>query len=102
MRREAHRRGYDVHRGYVLAICADKLRVGAAIPPIQGPSRVPRKCNCGPAVFDGAKFQDLGNTPATLQSARAADFIGRLPGHVLEVANAEQAYVQVEMQRGLT
>ena len=36
-------------------------------------------------------FQDLGSALAALQAAKVADFNGRLHGHALEVAEAEQA-----------
>ena len=43
-------------------------------------------------------FQDLGSSPATLDASRAVDAYGAAPGHVIEVADAEQAYVQAEMK----
>ena len=47
---------------------------------------------------DEATFGGLGSAPATLEAAKAADFYGCLPGHVVEVADGEQAYVQAEMK----
>ena len=35
---------------------------------------------------------------ATLQAAKAVDFFGCLPNHVIEVVDAEQAYIQAEMK----
>ena len=46
-------------------------------------------------------FQDLVNAPATLQAVqapRAAVVYGRLPEHYIEVADAEQAYIQAGMK----
>ena len=40
----------------------------------------------------------MGSTPATLEAAKAADFCGCLPGHVIEIADGEQAHVQAEMK----
>ena len=48
--------------------------------------------------YDAAIFQDLGSAPATLEAARAADAYGCSPGNAIEVADAEQAYVQAEME----
>jgi hypothetical protein len=45
-----------------------------------------------------AIFQDLGSSPATLQAAKAVDFFGCLPNHVVEIADAEQAYIQADMK----
>ena len=66
-----------------------------------------RTCK-GRVVFQGnqvydqnykcAIFQDLGSSPATLQAAKAADCFGRLPEHAIEIADAEQAYVQADMK----
>ena len=44
-------------------------------------------------------FQDLGSSLATLQAAKAVDFCGCLPNHVIEVVDAEHAYIQAEMKR---
>ena len=48
--------------------------------------------------WEVALFQDLGSNPATLDASRFADFYGIAPGHGLEVADAEQAYVQADME----
>ena len=48
--------------------------------------------------YDAAMFQDMGSAPATLEASRAADAHGCVPGHEVEVADAEQAYVQALMK----
>ena len=48
--------------------------------------------------YEAAMFQDLGSSLATLDASRAADAFGAVPGHAIEVADAEQAYVQAEMK----
>ena len=40
----------------------------------------------------------MGSSLATLQAAKAVDFYGCLPGHCIEVADAEQAYIQADIQ----
>ncbi len=40
---------------------------------------------------------DLGNSPATIESARLCDFYGCLKGHQVSVADAYQAYIQAEL-----
>ena len=62
----------------------------------------------GRAVFSGsavvyqfhdeAAFRGMGSSRATLEAAKAVDFYGCLPGHAIEIADGEQAYVQAEMQ----
>ena len=44
--------------------------------------------------FEAALFQDLGNSPATFEAARWADFFGCLPGNSVQMADAIQAYIQ--------
>ena len=56
---------------------------------------------CVDKAYDHAIFQDLVNAPATLQAVqapRAAVVYGRLPEHYIEVADAEQAYIQAGMK----
>ena len=40
----------------------------------------------------------MGSSLATLQAAKAVDFFGCVPGHAIEIADAEQAYIQAEMK----
>ncbi len=47
--------------------------------------------------FEQATFMDLGNSPATIESARLCDFYGCLKGHQVSVADAVQAYIQAEL-----
>ena len=54
-------------------------------------ARFDQKCDC-------VIFQDLGRALATLQAAKASDFFGCLPGHSLEIADADQACIQAEMK----
>ena len=44
--------------------------------------------------YEAATFEDMGSSPATLESSRACDLYGCAPGHDIEMADAEQAYVQ--------
>ena len=48
--------------------------------------------------YEAAIFQDLGSALATLDASRAVDAYGCVPGHAIEVADAEQAYVQADMR----
>ena len=41
-----------------------------------------------------ALFEDLGSSPATLESSKMVDAYGLMPGHDAEDADAEQAYTQ--------
>ncbi len=40
---------------------------------------------------------DMGNSPATIESARLCDFYGCINWHMLSVADAVQAYIQAEL-----
>ena len=43
-------------------------------------------------------FQDLGSSPANMDASRAADCYGCFPGHDIEIADAEQAYIQADLK----
>ena len=47
--------------------------------------------------FEQATFMDMGNSPATIESARLCDIYGCLKGHMVAVANVVQAYIQAEL-----
>ena len=42
--------------------------------------------------WEAAVFQDMGNSPATMDASRACDCYGSMPGNKTEIADAEQAY----------
>ena len=44
-----------------------------------------------------AIFQDLGSCPATMETGKIADAYGCFPGHDVEQADADQAYVQADL-----
>ena len=47
--------------------------------------------------WEAAFFQDLGNSPATFEASRWADFYGCIPGHNVKLADAIQAYIQARL-----
>ena len=98
VRREARDKGFDVHLGHLVGICVDKNSEME----IEHRKYKGRVVVLGNSVVDQyhdeATFRDMGSTPATLEAAKAADFYGCLPGHVIETADGEQAYVQAEMK----
>ena len=47
--------------------------------------------------WEAAFFQDLGNSPASFESSRWADFYGCVPGHSVKLADAIQAYIQASL-----
>jgi hypothetical protein len=85
-----------VHVGVVLQICVEKDSE------TEKPERE-RKCK-GRVVFRGndvvdehwdvAMFRELGSAPATMVAAKACDLYGLLEGHIIENADAAQAYTQ--------
>ena len=48
--------------------------------------------------WEAAFFQDLGNSPASFEASRWADFFGCLPGHSVKLADAIQAYIQAKLK----
>ncbi|MFM7981092.1 MAG: hypothetical protein ACKPKO_17415, partial [Candidatus Fonsibacter sp.] len=90
--------GNTVHMGYLFGICVDKnAELDPSLRKFKG-----RVVFHGNQVYDQdhnyAIVQDLGSSPATLQAAKAVDFHGCLPGHCIEVVDAEQAYIQAAMK----
>ena len=103
--REARKRkekdpNYTIHMGRLFGLCVQK---GAELP--DGDKRKKFKYR---VVFQGnqvvtqnwevALFQDLGSSPATMEAGKYVDAYGCAPGHSCEQADAEQAYVQAELQ----
>ena len=48
--------------------------------------------------WEAAFFQDLGNSPASFEASRWADFFGCLLGHSVKLADAIQAYIQAKLK----
>ena len=47
--------------------------------------------------MEAALFQDLGNSPATFDASRWADYYGCLPGNYVQMADAIQEYIQAKL-----
>ena len=96
---EARRSGATHHVGRIFEICVEKNAELHEDNPL-------RKFK-GRVVFQGnqvrdenweaAMFQELSSCPATMEAAKAADCYGLLEGHVVEQADAEQAYTQSKL-----
>ena len=94
--REAKKNGTEVHMARIHGICIEKN--------YQLPKGNPSRKFKGRGVllgnqvknqfWEAAFFQDLGNSPATFEASRWADFYGCLPGHGVKLADAIQAYIQ--------
>lgn len=48
--------------------------------------------------WDAAFFSDLGNSPASFEASRWADFYSCLPGHSVKLTDAIQAYIQAKLK----
>ena len=48
--------------------------------------------------WEKALFQDLGSSPASMESGKCVDMHGSTPGHVVQQADAEQAYIQADLK----
>ena len=95
---EARAKGTKIHFGYVFCFCVEKnselqpeLRKYKGRAVFQGNKVVDQN-------WDVAMFQDLGSNPANMDASRAADCYGCFPGHGLEIADAEQAYIQADLK----
>ena len=94
--KEAQDAGVEVNFGYLFGICVEKNS--------EHPPDHPKRKFKGRVVFQGnrvtnqnweaAVFQDLGSCPATMGASKTANFYGLIPGHAVEIADAEQAYIQ--------
>ena len=94
--REAKKNGTEVHMARIHGICVEKN--------YQLPKGNPSRKFKGRGVllgnqvknqfWEAAFFQDLGNSPATFEASRWADFYKCLPGHRVKLADAIQAYIQ--------
>ena len=84
--REAKRNGTEVHMARIHGICVEKN--------YQLPKGNPSRKFKGRGVLLGNQVKDLGNSPATFEASRWADFYGCLPGHGVKLADAIQAYIQ--------
>ena len=97
---EFKRTGVKVHVAKMFEICFVK---GAELD-----DKDPRKNFKGRAVLDGswvkdknyevAFFNEMGLSPATMQSGKAVDVFGLQPGYTIEQADAEAAYTQCDLK----
>ena len=97
---KARKDGVEAQFGHIFAICVEKNS--------ELPKGDPYCKFEGRAVFQGnhvvnqdwleASFQDLGSALAGLEASRWADAYGRLEGHDAQIADAVQAYIQVELK----
>ena len=102
--RQAYEKSGDpmdkVHFGSLYCICVEK---GSELQPDD-----PNRKYKGRVVFLGnqvkdenfqvAIFQELSSQPATMQAAKAVDFMGLQKGYTTQQADATQAYTQAKLQ----
>ena len=94
--REAKKNGTEVHMARIHGICVEKnyqLPQGNPSRKFKGRG-VLLGNQVKNQVWEAAFFQDLGNSPATFEASRWADFYGCLSGHGVKLADAIQAYIQ--------
>ena len=48
--------------------------------------------------WEAAIFQNLGSSPANMEAGKAVDCFGCVAGHAIEQADAEQAYIQADIE----
>ena len=100
LRKEARLQGKTIHIGRLVPICVEKN----SELPIDDPARKYK----GRVVFQGnmvkdqdyedAEFENLGSSPATMEASKSADAYGCIEGNHIEIADAEQAYIQADMK----
>ena len=98
--RTARRNNTKVHLGRIFGLMVEK---GSEL--LKGDPRRRYKYR---VVFQGnnvvdqhwetAIFQDLGSSPASMEAGKMADAYGSFPGHNLQQADAEQAYIQANLE----
>jgi hypothetical protein len=96
---EARKKNTKAHVGMIFDICVEK---GSELP-----KGAPGRKFKGRVVFQGnnvqdenwnaALFQELGSSPATMEAGKACDACGLVPGHAVQQADAEQAYIQSKL-----
>ena len=98
--KEARDKGKEVHIGYLFGLCVEKnSELADGDPNKKYKYRVVFQGNrVVNQNWEAALFQDLGSSPATMEASRAADAYGCAPGHDIEIADAEQAYIQAELR----
>ncbi len=99
--REASEQGVPSQFGHARCLCTEKNG--------ELPENYPSRKVKGRVVFLGsqatnqyfetAAFADLGNSPATREAERVADFYGCCRGNMLQQADANQAYIQADTRR---
>ncbi|WP_288992890.1 hypothetical protein [uncultured Marinobacter sp.] len=97
---QAREKGKEIQFGWLFGICVEKN----SELPLENKSRKYK----GRVVFQGnrvvnqnwdvAVFQDMGNSPATMDASRACDCYGCIPTHTVQCADAEQAYIQADLK----
>ena len=92
-------KGKTVHIGSLIELCYQKGSELADDDP--GKKYKGRIVFAGDRVKDqngaAALFEELASSPAGMEASKFCDVYGLLPGHVLETADAEQAYIQANM-----
>ena len=48
--------------------------------------------------WEWAMFQELSSAPATMEATKTCDLYGSLPGHIVQQADATQAYTQAKLK----
>ena len=98
--KEAKAKGEEIHMACAHGICVEKhaqLPVGDPKRKFKG-----RGVLLGNQVknqsFEAAMFQDLGNSPASFEASRWADFLGCHDGWDVQMADAVQAYIQATLR----
>ena len=95
----ARAKNKDINFGYLFGICVEKgSELDKTDPNRKYKYRVVFQGNrVVNQDWEAATFDDLGSSPATLEISRACDLYGCAPGHGIEMADAEQAYVQAQL-----
>ena len=98
--KEAKAKGEEIHMARAHGICVEnhsQLPVGDPKRKFKG-----RGVLLGNQVknqsFEAAMFQDLGNSPASFEASRWADFLGCHDGWDVQMADAVQAYIQATLR----
>ncbi len=89
--RRARLRKKTAHMGIVFGFCVQKNAELVDQPPVYKYRYVFQGHRVKDQNYEAAMFQDLGSSPATMEASKAADFVGCMPGNLVQQAHAEQA-----------
>ena len=91
VRKEAKAQGKTVHMGRLVPLCVEKnSELSKDDPARKYKGRVVFQGNMvKDQDYEDAEFENLGSSPATMESSKSADAYGCIKGHEIQIADAQ-------------